>query len=127
MKPQTRILLDEEIVIFLIDVKAFAETTAKEKTFIAQRLRECPDLLLRVHDISLVLIPLIEAEAQRQVKSQSWLTQFWNGFWAGFNDQPFIVLLGLFLLPIIVVIFIGSLILALKGLVAIFLYFFFLS
>ena len=127
MKPQARILSDEEIVIFLTDVKAFAEATAREKAFIALRLRENPDLVLQVPDISFVLVRLIEAEAQREAKSQSWLTQFWSGFWAGCNRQPFIVLLGLFLLPIIVVIFIGSLILALKGLVAIFLYCFSLS
>jgi len=130
MKPQTRILSDEEIVIFLTDVKAFADASSKEKAFIAKRLREYPDLALQVHDISLVLILLIEEKAKSEVKPNvfillfsdifKWISYFFSRIVEFFED-PFMA----FLTCIFWVCFFGTLALILKAIVMFILWLFF--
>lgn len=127
--PKARILTDEEIVILLTDVKAFEEAPPNQKAFIANRLREYPDLVLQVHDISLVLIPLIQARAKQEAKPNVIVTLLHSivkkisiafEWIVNFFEDPF----RAFYLSIFWVIFFGVLALILKALV-VFIFFLF--
>ena len=118
MKTQAQVLSDETIVILLTDSEAFAKAPLEAKAFIAKRLRDCPDLLLQVHDISLVLIPLIESKVEQEAKKPNEfllrVSYFWNETLEG-DRTPLFALFCLLCLIILWTILLGVFLLILKS------------
>ena len=125
MKPQARILSDEEIVQVLTDPQGFEQASAREKTFIALRLREFPDLLHQVHDVSFVLVMLILKNSEQEAKKSNQfylrIRKYWNETLGG-EREPLWALFFLFCLIILWAILLGVFVLLLKSVGSFFLW-----